>query len=215
MQMMRTPPGPQKFDLAAQVLANLSPVRMAWPNDKNAVVQSGIMQADLITGFGGWAKAVDVLQEVLPAAIKTETEPEVEAKLGQAYEQTGKALEAEKHFLAAEQAMHRTHPNRVESEGILSMTGMFYTRQNKPVEAIQRFREAEALPGQDIVNKIRFQLSVAEQAIRLGNNAHVAEFARLDDLILEAQRTNLSANDATMVSHLKEHAQRLRDALHR
>ncbi|MGH9424524.1 MAG: tetratricopeptide repeat protein [Thermoanaerobaculia bacterium] len=207
--------GPLKFDLFAQTWANLELVRKAWPNDRNAVVQSGIMQADMASGFNLWPKSAEILLEILPAAVKTDAEPQVEEKLGQAYDQSGNPAEAEKHLLAAERAMHRVHPNRVESESILSTIGMFYTRQNKPLEAIQRFREAGALPGQDIVNRMQFQLSVVKQAARLGNDAGVPEFARFDDLIRESQRTPLSPEDATQIRDMKQHAQRIRDASHR
>lgn len=210
-EMERTPP-PQKLDLFAQAWSNLSLVRSAWPNDKNAVVQSGVMQADLATEFSAWQKVVDVLVEILPSAANTDSEPHVEQKLGQAYEQVGNAAESERHLLAAERAMHRTHLNRVESEEILSRLAMFYSRQNKPQEAMKRFREAQNLPGQDVVNKMRFQLSLIEQADRVGKNVAAPEFLRFDDLISESQRTALSPSDATLVSHMKQHAQRVHDA---
>jgi hypothetical protein len=211
---MAQTPLPQKLDLLAQTWSNLAIVCKAWPNDKSACVRSGVMQADLATDFGLWPKAVEALLDILPLAVKTDAEPQVEQKLGQAYEQTGNPTEAEKHLLAAERAMHRTHPNRVESEGILSMLGMFYSRQNKPMEAIQRLREAEALQGQDIVNRVHFQLAVAEQAALLGKDVAAQELTRFDDLISEAQRTTLSPADATLISHMTKHAQRIRDKSH-
>jgi tetratricopeptide (TPR) repeat protein len=211
LQMVRTP-APQKFDLLAEAWANLSLVRKAWPNDKPAAVQSGVMQADLAAEFNLWPKALDVLLEILPAAGKTDAEPRVEQKLGQTYEHIGDIAESEKHLLAAEQAMRRVHPNRVESEDILSSLGTFYARQNKPQEAIRRFREAGALAGQDVVNKMQFQLAVVEQAARLGQDVAAPELTRLDDLISEAHRTPLSASDATLVSHITQHAQRIRNS---
>jgi tetratricopeptide (TPR) repeat protein len=214
MQMERTPI-PQKFDLLGQTMANLSLVRKVWPDDKKAVVRSGVREADLATEFNLLPKAIEILLEILPAAAKTDTEPQVEQKLGFAYEQTGNTVEGEKHLLAAEQAMHRTHPNRVESEGILSSLGMFYSRQNKPQEAIQRFREAEALSGQDVVNRMTYQLAVVRESARLGKDVAVQELARFDDLAAEAQSTSLSAADATSVSHMKNDAQRVRDKVHR
>jgi lipopolysaccharide biosynthesis regulator YciM len=213
LQIARTP-APRKFDLFAEAWSNLSLVRKAWPTDKKAVVRSGIMQADLAVEFNQWTKAVDVLLEVLPAADKADTEPQVEQKLGQAYEQVGNLAESEKHLLAAERAMHRVHPNRVQSEDILISLGTYYSRQNNPHEAIKRFREAAGLSGQDVVNRMQFQLSVAKEAARLGKDAAVPELRILDDLVSEAHQTRLSPADATLVNRIAQHAQRIHDSLH-
>src|SRR5947207_2608010 len=153
--MQRTS-GRQKMELFAQAWGNLALVRKQWPNDKNAVVRSGIMQADLATEFGAWSKAIDPLLEILPAAAKTDSEPQVEMKLAQAYEQTANIAEAENHLLAAERAVHAAHSGRVEAEGILNAVALFYSRRNNPRAAIQRFREAANLPGQDAINKAQF-----------------------------------------------------------
>jgi tetratricopeptide (TPR) repeat protein len=213
-QEMDRTPAPQKMNLFAQTWSNLTLVRKAWPNDKVACVRSGIMQADLAGEFGILPKAVDALLEVLPAAAKTPTEPQVERRLGQAYEQAGNTAESEKHFLAAERALHATHLNRVESQATLSSIALFYSRQNKPQEAIRRFREAENLPGQDLVNQTRFQLSVAQEAARLSKDAAAPELAHFDDLVAAARRTTLSSVDATVLNHMVQHAQRIREMNH-
>ena len=213
-KQMEQTPAPQKFTLFAQAWSNLALVRKAWPNDKNAFVRSGVMQADLAGEFRLWNKAIGALQEILPAASKTAMEPQVEQKLGKAYEQSGNTAQAETHYLAAERAMHSTHVNRVESEAVLSSVALFYARQNKPAQAISRFREAANLPGQDAINKLHYQLSAAEQAARVGRDAAAPELSRFDDLVLAARKTNLSPVDATLVNHMTAHAQRIRDTVH-
>lgn len=172
------------------------------------------MQADLAGEFGILPKAVNALLEVLPAAAKTAAEPQVERRLGQAYEQAGNIAESEKHFLAAERALHATHINRVESQATLTSIALFYSRQNKPQEAIRRFREAGNVPGQDLVNQARLQLSVIQEASRLGKDAAAPELARFDDLVAAARRTNLSSVDATLLNHMAQHAQRIREKSH-
>ena len=207
---MSRAPIAQKMDLFAEAWANLSLVRAAWPNDNDAVVKSGVMQANLAAEFNLWPKAVDVLLEILPASDKTDAQAEVEQKLGQAYEQIGNVAESEKHLLAAERTMHRVHLNRVQSQDILSSVATFYARRNKPIEAIQRFREAAALEGQDPINKLQYQLSIAEQASLLGKDAADPELAHLDDLVSEARKSPLSPADAILVDHIAQHAQRVR-----
>lgn len=210
-QQMERTPGPQKMSLFAQTWSNLTLVRKMWPNDKAACIRSGIMQADLAGELGIMPKAVDALLEVLPAAAKTNLEPQIERRLGQAYEQSGNAAESEKHFLAAERSLHAAHLNRVESQATLSSIALFYSRQNRPQEAIRRFREAEALPGQSAVTQTRFQLSIVQEAARLGRDAAAPEVARFDDLVAAARRTNLSSADATLLDHIVQHAQRIRE----
>jgi tetratricopeptide (TPR) repeat protein len=210
-QQMERTPAPQKLDLFAQTWANLALVRKAWPNDRNACVRSGIMQADLAAELGVLPKAVNALLEVLPAAAHTNMEAQVERRLGRAYEQSGNPAEGEKHFLAAERALHATHTNRVDSQAVLSSVALFYSHQNKPQEAIQRFREAENLPRQDLVNQLHFQLSILDEAARLGRDAAAPELAHFDDLVSAARRTTLSPVDATLVNHMTQHAQRVRD----
>jgi len=213
-KQMEQTPAPQKFTLFAQAWSNLALVRKAWPNDKNAFVRSGIMQADLAGEFRLWNKAIGALQEILPATSKTAMEPQVEQKLGKAYEESGNAALAETHFLAAERAMRSTHVNRVESEAVLGSVALFYARHNKPAEAISRFREAANLPGQDAINKLHYQLSAAEQAARVGRDAAAPELSRFDDLVVAARKTNLSPVDATLVNHMTAQAQRIRDNAH-
>ena len=213
-QEMERTPLPQKMNLFAQTWSNLTLVRKAWPNDKVACVRSGILQADLAGEFAAMPKAIDALLEVLPAAAKTSMEPQVERRLGQAYEQAHNIAESEKHFLAAERALHATHLNRVDSQSTLSSIALFYSRQNKPQEAIRRFREAGNLPGQDAVNQARFQLSVVQEAARISKNAAAPELARFDDLVASARRTNLSSTDATVLNHMVQHAQRIRETSH-
>jgi tetratricopeptide (TPR) repeat protein len=113
-QQMERTPQPQKFDLLAQTLANIAIVRKQWPNDKRAVVRSGMMQADLAAEFGALPQALDCLLDALQAASKTEMEPGVELRLGKTYEQMNNTGEAEKHFLRAERTMHAQHLSRVE-----------------------------------------------------------------------------------------------------
>jgi len=211
LQQLQQAPPAQKFELFAQAWGNLAIVRKRWPNDKNAVVRSGIMQADLAAEFGAWSKTIEPLTEILPAAAKTDSEAQVEQKLGQAYERTGNAAEAETHLLAAERALHSAHAGRVQAESVLSTVAMFYARQNKPQEAIQRFRAAANLPGQSAINKTHFQLNVADQAARLGRDAAAPELTRFDDLVLAARSTSLTPADATLLDHMVQHAQRLRN----
>jgi tetratricopeptide (TPR) repeat protein len=209
-QMERTPP-PQKFDLVAQVLGNLAIVRKQWPNNKDAVIRSGIMQADLAEEFGVLPQAVDGLLETLPAASKTDMEPGVELRLGKAYEQMGNATEAEKHFQGAEKALHGSHLNRIESTDILNNVGLFYARQNKPSDAIRRFHDAQKLPGQDVVRRASLQLSAVKEAMKLDKGASAQELAQFDDLVAEAQRTNLSHDDAAAIGNMQQHAKHIRD----
>ena len=213
-KQMEQTPAPQKFNLFAQAWSNLALVRKAWPNDKNAFVRSGVMQADLAGEFRLWNKAIGALQEILPVAANTAMEPQVELKLGKAYEQLGNTAQAGAHLLAAERAVHATHVNRVESEAVLGNVALFYARQNKPAEAISRFHEAANLPGQDAINKLHYQLSAAEQAARIGRDAAAPELSRFDDLVLAARKTNLSSVDATLLNHMTAQAQRIRDQVH-
>lgn len=209
-RQMEQTSGPQKMELFAQAWSNLRVVREFWPNDKDAIVRSGILQGDLAVEMGGWGPAIAPLLEVLPAAEKTPMEPLIERRLGEAYENTSNVAEAEKHLLAAERTMRSAHLDRVEMQAILSGLAMFYSRQNKPREAIQRFREAMNLPGQDHVGRIGFQVSIAEQTMRFSPNEADTEFARVDDLILAARKTTLSPSDANLVNVMADHAQQLR-----
>jgi tetratricopeptide (TPR) repeat protein len=210
-QQMDRAPLPQKLDLLAQTMANLALVRKQWPNDKRAVARSGIMQADLAAEFGALPKAIDGLLEALPAASKTDMEPGVELRLGKAYEQIGNAAEAEKHFLGAERTMHASHLNRVESEDILSSTGLFYSRQQKPSEAIRRFHEAQRLPGQDVVNRATLQLQVLREAVKINGETSIQEFASFDDLMAEAQRSTLGHGDAALIADVQKDAKSVRE----
>jgi tetratricopeptide (TPR) repeat protein len=208
-QMERTPP-PQKMDLLAQALANLALVRRQWPNDKRAVARSGIMQADLSAEFGALPKAIDGLWEALPAASNTDLEPGVELRLGKAYEQLGNATEAEKHFLSAERTMRASHLNPVESHSILNNTGLFYSRQNKPSEAIRRFHEAQQLPGVSVAVKVSLQLSAVKEGGKLGKDVWAPEIAKFDELIVEAQHTSLSHGEASAIDDMQKDAKRVR-----
>jgi tetratricopeptide (TPR) repeat protein len=208
---MEETPQPRKMDLFAETWANLALIRRMWPDDKSAFVRSGIMQADLAAELGAWSYAVNPLLEVLPAAAKSDVEPQVERRLGQAYEQMGNVADAERHFLAAERTMHSAHLNRGESQAILTKLGWFYSHHGKPREAIQRFREAQNLPGQDLLSQANFQLAILQQTVPLGKDAAAPEFARFDDLVAVAHRTTLSPGEAAEVNHMVQHAQRLRD----
>jgi tetratricopeptide (TPR) repeat protein len=208
---MERTPLPEKLDLIAQTFGNLALVRRQWPNDKRAVVRSGIMQADLAAELGALPKALDALLEALPSASKTDQEPAVEWRLGKAYDESGNPAEAEKHFLNAERTMRSSHLNRVESQNILNSSGLFYSRQEKPAEAIQRFHEEQLLPGQDVVGKAVLQLSVVKEAVKLSKGESAKELAELDSLIVEAQRTNLGHDDAALMGDLQKHAKRIHD----
>jgi tetratricopeptide (TPR) repeat protein len=209
-EMERTAP-PKKFDLFAEAWSNLALVRKAWPNDKTAVLRSGVMQADLAAQFGVWPEVVKTLLEVEPAAAKTDMEPQIEQKLGQGYERIGDVLEAEKHLLAAEQAMHAAHSDRVQSEEILTSLATLYARQNKPQEAIRWYREAQKLPGQDAINKVQFQLQIAEQAVRIGRGAAEPEFTHFDEFVAAARQRTLSPGEASLLNDMVRHAERLRN----
>ncbi len=209
-QQMERAPAPQKMDLLAQTLANLAIVRRQWPNDKRAVARSGIMLADLSAEFGALPKAINGLLEALPAASNTDLEPGVELRLGKAYEQQGNVTEAEKHFLRAETTMRASHLNRVESHGVLNNTGLFYSRQNKPSEAIRRFHEAQELPGLSVAIKVSLQLSAVKEAAKLGKDDSTQEFAKFDALIVEAQHTNLSHGEASAIDDMQKDAKRVR-----
>lgn len=211
---MENTPAPRKLELFAEVWSNLTLVRRAWPDDKVSTVRSAIMQADLAGELGILPNAVTPLLEVLPTASHTGFESQVERRLGQAYEQMGNAQESEEHFLAAERAIHSSHAGRVEAEETLSNVAMFYSRHNNPRAAMQRFREAANLPGQDVVNQMHFQLAIAEQAARLGKDSAAPEFARFDDFVSAAHHTTLSAADANAVNNMMKHAQRIRDKEH-
>jgi len=209
-QLERTPP-PQKQDLIAEAMGNLVIVRKLWPNDKRAVVRSGIMQADLLAEFGGLPLAINALLEALPAASKTDQEPGVELRLGKAYDQSGNPVEAERHFLNAERTMRSSHLNRLESHEILNSVGLFYSRQDNPAEAIQRFHEAQLLQGLDVVAKANLQLSVVKEAIKLPKEQWTKEFATFDSLIAEGRRTTLSPGDAAAIEDLQKHATKVRE----
>jgi tetratricopeptide (TPR) repeat protein len=209
MRKMHQTPPPAKFDLFAEAWSNLGLVRKVWPNDKNAFLRSGIMQADLGAEFAAWPNVVQALVEVEPAAAKTDMEPQVEQKLGQAYERIGNVAEAEKHLLAAERAMHSAHSDRVQSQEILTSLATLYSRQNKPQEAIRRFREAQELPGQQSINKVQFQLQIAEQAAHVSRDAAEHELTHLDEFVSAARQTTLTPAEATLLNDVVSHAQRL------
>jgi len=169
------------------------------------------MQADLTAEFGALPKAIDALLEALPAASKTDMEPGVELRLGKAYEQQGNAAEAEKHFLGAERTMRASHLNRVDSEDILASTGLFYSRHQKPLEAIQRFHESQRLPGQDVVNRAMLQLQVLREAVKTNAETSKQEFAAFDDLIAEVQHSTLGHGDAVVIADVQKDAKDLRE----
>jgi hypothetical protein len=89
---------------------------------------------------------------------------------------------------------------------------LFYSRQNRPSEAIRRFHEAQILPGQGVVNKLSLQLSVVKEAVKLGKDVSAQELAQFDQLVADAQRTNLGHDDATAVNDMQQHVKRIRDS---
>jgi tetratricopeptide (TPR) repeat protein len=192
-------------------MANLDLIHRQWPNDKRAIVRSGIMQADLAAEFGALPKTIDALRLALAAASNTDQEPSVEWRLGKAYDEAGNPAEAEKHFLNAERTMRSSHLNRIDSQNILNTSGLFYSRQGKPEEAIRRFHEEQLLPGQDAIGKAVLQLSVVKEAVKLSKEESAKELADLDSLIDQAQRTNLGHDDAALIGDLQKHAKRIHD----
>jgi tetratricopeptide (TPR) repeat protein len=209
-QMGRTPL-PERLDLIAQTFGNLDLVHRQWPNNKRAIVRSGIMQADLAAELGALPKTIDALLLALTAASKTDQEPAVEWRLGKAYDESGNPAEAEKHFLNAERTMRSSHLNRIESQNVLNTSGLFYSRQGKPAEAIRRLHEEQLLPGQDAVGKAVLQLSVVKEAVKLSKEESAKELADLDSLIDQAQRTNPGHDDATLISDVQKDAKRIHD----
>ncbi len=204
----------QKFDALAETMANLQIIPKVWPNDTAAIVRGAIMQADLGAEFGLYPNIIEALLPILPLVGNTTSEAGVERRLGEAYEMSGKFVEAEKHLLAAERSLAPT-ANRVEAEAVLGNVAMFYSRRNQPREAIKRLRRQGQWPGQDVVNKMISQLEILKNAVRLRDDpAHdVArqELARFDDLLFLARGTILSPGDAHLVESMAQHAQRIKN----
>ena len=103
------------------------------------------------------------------------------------------------------------HINRIESTDILNNVGLFYARQNKPSDAIRRFHDAQKLQGQDVAERASLQLSVIKEAAKLDKDISAQELAQFDDLVAEAQRTNLDHDDAAAISNMQQHAKHIRD----
>lgn len=204
----------QRFAAFAEAHANLTVIRKQWPNDKGAIVRSALMQSDLGIAWNLPQNVVDDLTPVLPLVAKTADETIVERRLGQAYEHLHNGTEAEKHLLAAEQALHGAHVNIVDSEATLDAVAMFYLRQKKPREAIARFHAVADLPGQSPLLKASSALSSLQAALTLddepGHDTANRESQALDQYIYEARQKNLPPNLAVVVESIAAHAKRLR-----
>jgi len=205
----------QKFAALTETLANLKIIPKTWPNDTAAVVRGAMLQADIGAEFGLFPVITDALLPVIPLVQKTAQEPDVERRLGEAYEMMGKYVEAEKHLVAAERSLTPKLMDCADANAVLTSVAMFYARRNQPREAIKRLRRKAELPGQDVVNKMISQLEILKQAVRLSDDPAYAvarqELATFDDLLFRARGTTLSSQDARLVENMANHAQRIKN----
>lgn len=169
-----------------EVIANLDVVRQRWPKATDAIIEAAFLQADVALEFNMPRNAADALAAAVPAAANTERDAWVQFRLGAAREAAGQLADAEKHFLAAETSPRFKKLDRIDANEALQTIGMFYVRQNKPREAMKRFRLAAELPNQTPEHAALHRLSALREAVRLKDDDSKAEAKRDAKALREA-----------------------------
>lgn len=177
-----------KVQRVLEVIANLDVIRHAWPKATDAIVDAALTQSEIALEFNMPRNAVDALTAALPTAAKTRHDARLEYRLGAAHEAAGQLLEAEKHFLAAEDSPNFKKLDRFDADDALQTIALFYMHQNKPRESMKRFRMAAELPNQTANGKARHRLSALKEAIRLKDDHEHSEAKREAQALREVIR---------------------------
>jgi len=159
-----------RLDGIAEAWTNYEIISKVWPDDADAVVLAALGQHSLAFRANLRGAAVSALANALPAAKKTRYEPEVEEKLAMAYENVGRAVDAEEHYLAAERSLHRSKADVVRAASVLGNVGRFYAHHGAARDAIKYFKAGADWPGQSPVARIQFQLQIAKYGAKLSDD---------------------------------------------
>jgi tetratricopeptide (TPR) repeat protein len=196
----------------------LAAIPDVWPEDMNAVVQSGVMRYELAMESQSTETAIESLLPISDLARKTTLAPGVERRLGEAYTIVGDRANAEKHFLQAE-ALLNTETNVVEASALLRSVADFYARQKNFAEAIKRLDRGAQLRDQSLVTQMQFRLSSAREALNLPvesrSETAIRELAAVDELIATSRSKSLSAPEAASTESYAHEAGQLRERLSR
>jgi hypothetical protein len=107
----------------AEAWANLAILARVWPTDTSALLEGALIRADLASNWGLHQNIVEVLVPVAEYAKGTPREPDVELRLGQAYERLGNARDAEVHLTAAERSLPSIHACPIRTPSTMQASG--------------------------------------------------------------------------------------------
>lgn len=205
-----------KLQGALTVIANLDVVRRVWPKATAAIVEAAHLQADVALEFNLPRNAVDALAAALPAAKATTHEAWLEYRLGMAFELSGQLTNAEEHYITAERNVQFARLERIERNDALQRIGQFYARQNKPREAMKRFREAAGLAGQRPADRALYHLMALREAVRLQDDPDKFEARRETKAVRAAirdaradARTTGHPHEANVIADVEQETDRL------
>ena len=206
----------ERRDVVRATWECLAAIPAAWPDDANAVVQSGILRYELASEVGMTQSGIDALLEVEPLAPRTPLATDVERRLGEAYVLQGDTRAAEIHFRTAERDL-RADANAVEAGALLLSAGGFYAQQHNIAEAIRLFDRGAEWPGAWIASRIQFRLAAARAAVRLEDESRrdiaVRELGALDELIIAGRSNPVTSADGIAAESAAREASRIRQEL--
>lgn len=165
----------ERLNSMLQVMSSLSLLQQRWPEAREAVLQSYLMQADLALEWSMPRNVIDILNAALPESRRTLYEIRFNERLARAYRQMGDLAAAERHLLVAERSPMFPKANRVISMTVLQELAMLYSRQERPRESLLRWRAAANLAGQAPNTRVGYLLAALKEAVRLSDDAHRAE----------------------------------------
>jgi len=195
----------------AEASANLSVIPQVWPKERDTILASYFLTADLDLYAHAPRNAIDTMAKAL--LIAEEKAPLAERRLGAAYLALNDIASAETHFSAAERGTAFEHLPLAEQSKTLGEVASFYKRTGRPAEAARRYRAIAALPGQNALQRALNLLASAKESARANPGKPEAALADLDafDRAAAAARTYVkTADEQAILTSLEHDATRMR-----
>ncbi|HJQ40902.1 MAG TPA: hypothetical protein VKB93_27505 [Thermoanaerobaculia bacterium] len=195
-EVLRAETEDARAEAVARVAAHLEMIPMNWPNDREAVLQAYLQQADLFIENHWTKNARMVLEKARPLAERAGRVPLVDLRDGTALERLGDGLRAKEAFDAATAQAAMKGLTVREQADVLRNAAQFYERSGARADAATRLDRAAQL-DLPALERAQYRLFAARARKAAGDRAGSRQDAQRSRDELSRARANAVRDPAS------------------
>lgn len=176
-------------------VANLRAIGRTWPNEKDAIAEATVLEADLLSApsVRAYPTAEEVARRGLANFEKTARGAILHRILGQTLQAEGRTHEAEQAFASAEHHPKMQELSAIDQLKIWQASEYFYDSAGKnPREAAKRARAASHVRGLPAMTYLNLTLQSIERAADADPDAARGDLRELDRLLAETRKSTVT-----------------------